>query len=111
MQWLDAYPDAKGYVCPGGKKKYPNVRYSQELSEDNQAPPEWLDEIEPTFLSYEAVPLLNIPFFNEVCLCSWTDQTHRPGRACMFFLLCRPAFAPQECTESQLDPWQEHGLL
>ena len=60
---------------PGGKKKYPNVRYSQELSENNEAPPEWLGEIEPTFLSYEAVPVLNIPFFNEVfcppvCCCS-----------------------------------------
>ena len=38
----------------------------QEFGEDNQQPPEWLGEIEPTFLSYEAVPLLNFPFFNEV---------------------------------------------
>jgi len=38
----------------------------QEVGEGNKAPPEWLGEIEPTFLSYEAVPLLNFPFFNEV---------------------------------------------
>ena len=38
----------------------------QEIGEGNRAPPEWLGEIEPTFLSYEAVPLLKIPFFNEV---------------------------------------------
>ncbi len=38
----------------------------QEVGEGNKAPPEWLAEIEPTFLSYEAVPLLNFPFFNEV---------------------------------------------
>lgn len=38
----------------------------QEVGEGAKAPPEWLGEIEPTFLSYEAVPLLNFPFFNEV---------------------------------------------
>ena len=38
----------------------------QELSRDDKAPPEWLAEIEPTFLSYEAVPILKFPFFNEV---------------------------------------------
>ena len=38
----------------------------QEVGEGNKAPPEWLGEIEPTFLSYEAVPVLNVPFFNEV---------------------------------------------
>lgn len=42
----------------------------QEVGEDSQAPPEWLGEIEPIFLSYEAVPLLNFPFFNEVLLMS-----------------------------------------
>lgn len=38
----------------------------QEIGDDNKAPPEWLGEIEPTFLSYEAVPILKVPFFNEV---------------------------------------------
>lgn len=38
----------------------------QELGRDDKAPPEWLGEIEPTFLSYEAVPILKFPFFNEV---------------------------------------------
>ena len=38
----------------------------QELNRDDKAPPEWLGEIEPTFLSYEAVPILKFPFFNEV---------------------------------------------
>lgn len=33
---------------------------------NNQAPDSWLGEIEVTHLSYEAVPLLNRPFFNEV---------------------------------------------
>ena len=38
----------------------------QEIGEGDKAPPEWLGEIEPTFLSYEAVPVLKFPFFNEV---------------------------------------------
>lgn len=29
VQWIDAYPDAKSYVCPGGMKKYPDVDYTQ----------------------------------------------------------------------------------
>lgn len=29
LQWIDAYPDAKAYVCPGGMKKYPDVSYTQ----------------------------------------------------------------------------------
>lgn len=40
----------------------------QEIGEGNKAPPEWLGEIEPTFLSYEAVPVLKFPFFNEVSI-------------------------------------------
>ncbi|KAL3138407.1 hypothetical protein ABBQ32_006203 [Trebouxia sp. C0010 RCD-2024] len=66
QQWIDAYPDAKSYVCPGGMKKFPDITYTQELGRDDKAPPEWLGEIEPTFLSYEAVPILKFPFFNEV---------------------------------------------
>ena len=38
----------------------------QEIGKGDKAPPEWLGEIEPTFLSYEAVPVLKFPFFNEV---------------------------------------------
>ena len=38
----------------------------QEIGQGNKAPSEWLGEIEPTFLSYEAVPVLKFPFFNEV---------------------------------------------
>ena len=29
VQWIDAYPDARSYVCPGGMKKYPDVKYTQ----------------------------------------------------------------------------------
>ena len=29
VQWINAYPDAKSYVCPGGKKKHPDIKYTQ----------------------------------------------------------------------------------
>lgn len=29
VQWIDAYPDAKSYVCPGGMKKFPDITYTQ----------------------------------------------------------------------------------
>ena len=53
----------------------------QEFAEDNQQPPEWLGEIEPTFLSYEAVPLLNFPFFNEVSIRA-TFRSKAADRSC-----------------------------
>lgn len=29
VQWIDAYPEAKSYVCPGGMKKFPDITYTQ----------------------------------------------------------------------------------
>ena len=29
VQWIDAYPDAKSYVCPGGMEKFPDITYTQ----------------------------------------------------------------------------------
>lgn len=65
-QWKDAYPDAVLYGCPGLPDKEPEKGYDAEVGVNNQAPDSWLGEIEVTHLSYEAVPLLNKPFFNEV---------------------------------------------
>ena len=48
---------------------------TQEIGEGDKAPPEWLGEIEPTFLSYEAVPVLKFPFFNEVSLHLLSNHT------------------------------------
>ena len=68
----------------------------QEVGEGNSAPPEWLGEIEPTFLSYEAVPLLNFPFFNEVqdyhlnALCQ--DCHDMPLYSTHYVCLCRHWF-------------------
>ena len=66
LQWIEAYPTATSHVCPGGQAKLKDIPYNTELSRDNQAPSEWLGEIEPVFLGYENVPVLNKPFFNEV---------------------------------------------
>jgi hypothetical protein len=46
-----------------------NGRYDATVGVHNQAPGSWLGEIEVTHLSYEAVPLLRKPFFNEVVAC------------------------------------------
>jgi hypothetical protein len=43
-----------------------HCRYDATVGINNQAPDSWLGEIEVTHLSYEAVPLLRKPFFNEV---------------------------------------------
>jgi hypothetical protein len=43
-----------------------NCRYDATVGVNDQAPDSWLGEIEVTHLSYEAVPLLRKPFFNEV---------------------------------------------
>ena len=45
------------------REKKPDVGYIE--IQDN-APEEWLGEIEVAFLSYEKLPLLGKPFFNEV---------------------------------------------
>ena len=66
LQWLKAYPKAKGYGCPGLKAKLPDAGYAVELSTSNQPPPEWKGEIEHTFLGYEHNPFTGKPFFNEV---------------------------------------------
>lgn len=66
LQWIEAYPNATSYVCPGGQAKLKDIPYNTELPRDNQAPADWLGEVEPVFLGYENVPVLNKPFFNEV---------------------------------------------
>lgn len=67
--WLKAYPKAKGYGCPGLKAKMPDAGFAEDLSTDNQSPPEWKGEIEHTFLGYEYNPFTGKPFFNEVVFC------------------------------------------
>ena len=42
-QWIEAYPDATSYVCPGGKAKFPAIPYDREIG--NEAPAEWLGEV------------------------------------------------------------------
>ena len=55
------------------REKKPEVGYIE--IQDN-APEEWLGEIEVAFLSYEKLPLLGKPFFNEVLV---KRRCPRPG--------------------------------
>ena len=72
-QWIDAYPSATSYVCPGGKDKFPSIPYDQEIA--NQPPPEWLGEIESCWFDCEEVPTNKKPFFNEVVFFHKTSKT------------------------------------
>ena len=63
MQWVEGYPGSQAYGPPGMREKKPEVGY---IEIQDEAPEEWLGEIEVAFLSYEKLPLLGKPFFNEV---------------------------------------------
>ncbi|EIE18708.1 hypothetical protein COCSUDRAFT_20322 [Coccomyxa subellipsoidea C-169] len=65
-QWIERYPGARSYACPGLKQKEPEVPYTTELGGGGGDPPEWLGEVQSTWLSYERNPFNGKPFFNEV---------------------------------------------
>lgn len=66
LQWIERYPGARSYACPGLKQKEPEVPYTTELGGGGGDPPEWLGEVQSTWLSYERNPFNGKPFFNEV---------------------------------------------
>ncbi|KAK9807495.1 hypothetical protein WJX72_000868 [[Myrmecia] bisecta] len=66
QQWMEAYPDAKSYACPGLKAKQPQVSYTAEVGQGDTSPADWLGDVESTFLSFERNPFNGKPFFNEV---------------------------------------------
>eukprot|EP01024_Parvocaulis_polyphysoides_P061550 TRINITY_DN6824_c0_g1_i2.p1 TRINITY_DN6824_c0_g1~~TRINITY_DN6824_c0_g1_i2.p1 ORF type:complete len:294 (-),score=16.28 TRINITY_DN6824_c0_g1_i2:69-857(-) len=70
-QWMQSYPQAKGYACPGLMEKLPELPFAQEVT--NDPPKEWLGEIDCVFLDYEYNPFTRKPFFNEVVF------VHRPS--------------------------------
>ncbi|BDA49772.1 hypothetical protein COCOBI_14-3920 [Coccomyxa sp. Obi] len=65
-QWIERYPGARSYACPGLKEKEPQVPYTTELGGGGGEPPEWLGEVQTTCLTYERNPFNGKPFFNEV---------------------------------------------
>ncbi len=66
LQWIEAYPSANSYACPGLMAKQPQVTFTGEVGHGNHSPAEWLGEVESTFLSFERNPFNGKPFFNEV---------------------------------------------
>eukprot|EP00897_Mesotaenium_endlicherianum_P004780 jgi/Mesen1/432/ME001000S10639 len=72
-QWLDAYPQAIGYACPGLAQKRPETGYHREVGQGDVAPAEWLGEFEFAWLDCEHNPFTQKPFFNEVVFC------HKPS--------------------------------
>ena len=74
-QWIDAYPDATSYCCPGLKEKRPDIGYDVEVGD--ACPEAWGGEFECTWVEEERAPfklLGDAPFFSEVVFC------HKPSK-------------------------------
>lgn len=67
-QWIEAYPNAIAYACPGLQEVAPEIPYTASiLSSGSSTPPDtWPSEIEACWLDYETNPFTSKPFFNEV---------------------------------------------
>ncbi|CAM9381047.1 unnamed protein product [Chrysoparadoxa australica] len=63
-QWIEAFPDAESYGCPGVLEKKPDVKWKHSIGDSTPAC--WPEEIEPLWLDCETVPFSDKPFFNEV---------------------------------------------
>eukprot|EP00752_Nemacystus_decipiens_P003871 g3561.t1 len=76
-QWVEAYPDAKSYACPGLAERHPEVRFTREVgaSLQDENLPEWGGEIQACFMDTEKNPFTGKPFFNEVVF------FHRPTKS------------------------------
>ena len=67
-EWLDAYPDATGYACPGLMDARPDIGYDAEVGRGDP-PASWLDEFEVAWIEEERSPFKifgDKPFFSEV---------------------------------------------
>ncbi|CAM9223888.1 unnamed protein product [Scytosiphon promiscuus] len=78
-QWVEAYPSARSYACPGLAERKPDVGFTREVgaSPDDESPPEWKGEIQTCFMDCETNPFTGKPFFNEVVF------FHRPTKSLM----------------------------
>ncbi|CAM9695402.1 unnamed protein product, partial [Phaeothamnion confervicola] len=78
-QWLEAFPEANGFACPGLRSKMPNIPYTDTVGAPTGQPyPEaWPREIEACWFPAEKNPFTGRPFFNEVVF------YHRPSQ-CLF---------------------------
>lgn len=75
QQWVDAYPTAVAYACPGLVEKRPDIKYSKTVGNTDDPPAEWNGEFELAWLDCEHNPFNGQPFFNEVVF------YHKPSQA------------------------------
>ncbi|KAJ1459566.1 hypothetical protein M885DRAFT_554283 [Pelagophyceae sp. CCMP2097] len=77
-QWIEAYPEAKSFACPGLRAKRPDIGFGATVGADEAgsfttAPPEgWPAEVLFCWMDAEKAPLGllgNKPFFSEVVFC------------------------------------------
>jgi glutaredoxin len=66
QQWIDAYPDAIAYGCPGAKEKFPQISFQAEVGVGNAVPEAWASDLLVTYMDCEHNPFTRSPFFNEV---------------------------------------------
>lgn len=75
QDWIEAYPNATSYACPGLKEIRPDISYTSSIGLDDVAPPDWSDEFEIALFDCEHNPFNRKPFFNEVVF------LHKPSKA------------------------------
>lgn len=57
-QWIEAFPDAHAYACPGLRAKKPELAFTDTIGVEGQTPAAWPAEIEYAFFDCETTPVL-----------------------------------------------------
>ncbi|CAM9770573.1 unnamed protein product, partial [Heterosigma akashiwo] len=66
QNWIEAYPDAISYGCPGMKQQEPDIAFQVGRVWFWEDTISWLDEIDCCWFDCEHNPFTRKPFFNEV---------------------------------------------
>mmetsp|Transcript_22568 Transcript_22568/g.29297 ORF Transcript_22568/g.29297 Transcript_22568/m.29297 type:complete len:295 (-) Transcript_22568:233-1117(-) len=72
--WIEAYPEATSYACPGLQELKPDINFDTSVGDQKNSNP-WGDEIEALWIDCEQNPFNGKPFFNEVVF------FHRPSKS------------------------------
>ncbi|KAK3240467.1 hypothetical protein CYMTET_49687 [Cymbomonas tetramitiformis] len=74
-QWIDAFPEAAAYACPGLAAMKPDISFTNTVGEgEAETDAAWLGEFEVAFFNCERNPFTGKSFFNEVVF------FHKPTR-------------------------------
>jgi hypothetical protein len=65
-QWSEVYPEAEVWACPGLSVRMPDVRWTNEFTQDTRTNKPSKDGLEVLWLDCEVNPFTGKPFFNEV---------------------------------------------